>query len=189
MRYFKWSLLAVGVLIVLHHVAISIAAAKVRDLRQESVQLASSVALLTAFADSVRTFYRRDLSIERDSLVAEAAREFLVPIEVAVAVSHVENWRGDSTAVSSAGAIGLMQVMPTKWALLTHSLCGPGEVETLLTNRRCNVRAGSLILYLYHRDHAGDWDQALRAYHGSLQLPRVGDRYVRAVTQKRDELF
>ncbi|UFS68199.1 lytic transglycosylase domain-containing protein (plasmid) [Paracoccus denitrificans] len=49
--------------------------------------------------------------------VAEAAQRFDIPEHWIRAVMRVES-AGDSTAVSSAGAMGLMQIMPETWAAL-----------------------------------------------------------------------
>lgn len=51
--------------------------------------------------------------------IAEAAQRFAIPEHWIRAVMHVES-AGDPRAVSSAGAMGLMQVMPGTWAGLRH---------------------------------------------------------------------
>lgn len=106
----------------------------------------------------------------RDRLVAEAARRHAVPVDLAIAVSHVENWRGLPQARSSAGAVGLMQVMPDIHGSTARELEDPGH----------NVELGVKILRMYY-DRYGSWEKALRAYNGSLKLPRAGDRYVAQV--------
>src|ERR1051325_2713720 len=52
------------------------------------------------------------LSEQRDSIIAQEARRAGAPVALSIAVSHVENWTGDSTAVSPRGAVGIMQVLP-----------------------------------------------------------------------------
>jgi hypothetical protein len=126
------------------------------------------------------TIYERDLSAERDTIIVDMTRGTFVPAEIAIAVSHAENHNGDSTAVSPAGAIGLMQVMPTVWGRLTNDICGGGDPAELLLNRHCNVAVGVAILMFYYVEH-GNWDTALRAYNGALAYPMAGDRYVEAV--------
>ncbi|NIE81136.1 lytic transglycosylase domain-containing protein [Asaia sp. As-1742] len=54
-------------------------------------------------------------------MIAEAATRAQVPAAWIAAVLHAES-RGDAHAVSSAGAMGLMQVMPGTWASLRTSL-------------------------------------------------------------------
>lgn len=131
---------------------------------------------------------------ERDIIVAEEAAKVGVPMQVAVAVSHVENWSGDSAAVSSAGAIGIMQVMPfwpeyrPDWNAECLDRTGPPwswSTRVNLTQRRANACFGVRVLQLYHNLY-GDWNKALRAYNGALQLPRAGDRYVSKVLSRLD---
>lgn len=131
---------------------------------------------------------------ERDVIVAEEAVKVGVPMEVAVAVSHVENWSGDSTAVSSAGAVGIMQVMPfwpeyrPDWSEECIDRSGPPwswSIRPSLTERRYNACLGVRVLQLYHRQY-GNWNTALRAYNGALRMPRAGDKYVSLVLSRLD---
>lgn len=54
-------------------------------------------------------------------MITEAATRVQIPPSWIAAVLHAES-RGDAHAVSSAGAMGLMQVMPGTWASLRTSL-------------------------------------------------------------------
>ncbi|GBQ80104.1 murein transglycosylase [Gluconacetobacter johannae DSM 13595] len=54
-------------------------------------------------------------------MITEAATRAQIPASWIAAVLHAES-RGDAHAVSSAGAMGLMQVMPGTWASLRTSL-------------------------------------------------------------------
>lgn len=80
----------------------------------------------------------------RDSLaaaVAEASRRFGIPPEWILAVMRVES-AGDARAVSRAGAIGLMQIMPATYAELRRDLgLGPDPFAV-----RDNVLAGTAYL-------------------------------------------
>lgn len=121
----------------------------------------------------------RNLSVERDSIVAQEARRAGVPSALALAVSHVENSTGDSTAVSKTGAVGLMQVLPKFWQHAFEEECGCGS----LLNRKRNACVGVRVLGL-HLSRFKSVNQALRAYNGSLQLHESGDQYVSAVLQR-----
>ena len=112
-------------------------------------------------------------------VVREEARRAAVPPEIALAVSMTENWGGDSLAVSRAGAVGVMQVMPRIWRRSFLRECGDGP----LTSLRRNACVGVRILAHYHRRH-GNWNQTLRAYNGSLGFRRSGDRYVAEVLDR-----
>lgn len=121
----------------------------------------------------------RDLSVERDSIVAQEARRAGVSTSLAIAVSHVENHSGDSLAVSRAGATGIMQVLPSFWQHAFEPECGCGS----LLNRRRNACVGVRVLQL-HLKRFRSVDKALRAYNGPLQFRDSGDKYVSAVLER-----
>ncbi|CAI9121926.1 lytic transglycosylase domain-containing protein [Brytella acorum] len=56
-----------------------------------------------------------------DALVREAARQVAIPPSWIRAVLRIES-AGDRQAISSAGAMGLMQIMPGTWRDLRHAL-------------------------------------------------------------------
>ena len=95
------------------------------------------------------------------------ARRVAVPPELVLAVMDVES-RFDRYAVSSAGAVGLMQVMPF-W---------PGELgmsNEQLVRIPDNVRMGTTILGYYLRKERGNYQRALQRYNGSLGRPTYSD--------------
>ena len=89
----------------------------------------------------------------------EASRVNLPP-EMVLAVIDIES-AFNAYAVSSAGAQGLMQVMPF-WL---DEIGRPGdrliEIDT-------NLRMGCTILKYYYDMENGDWSRALARYNGSL---------------------
>lgn len=90
--------------------------------------------------------------------VAEAARRFGIPEAWIWAVMRVES-NGDARAVSSAGAMGLMQIVPATWASLRaqHGLgADPFDV-------RANIMAGAAYLRAMH-DRYGNATAMLAAY-------------------------
>jgi len=90
--------------------------------------------------------------------VADAARRFGIPQAWIWAVMRVESG-GNSRAVSRAGAMGLMQIMPATWADLRarHGLgADPFDV-------RDNVMAGAAYLRAMH-DRYGNASAMLAAY-------------------------
>lgn len=90
--------------------------------------------------------------------VDEAAQRFGIPEAWIWAVMRVESG-GDPSAVSSAGAMGLMQIMPATWATLTtrHVLgSDPHDV-------RANILGGAAYLREMH-DRYRDLPTALAAY-------------------------
>lgn len=83
-------------------------------------------------------------------MIAEAATRAQIPASWIAAVLHAES-RGDAHAVSSAGAMGLMQVMPGTWASLRTSL-GLGEDPF---DPHDNILAGATYLR-WMRDRYGE---------------------------------
>ncbi len=78
--------------------------------------LAAAVAL--ASCPALAADGRLDTGAEIGPFVAEAAARFGLPSRWILAVLHAESG-GDARARSSAGAIGLMQIMPATWADLS----------------------------------------------------------------------
>lgn len=90
--------------------------------------------------------------------VADAARRFGIPETWIWAVMRVES-NGNSRAVSSAGAMGLMQIMPATWAdLRARYGLGADPFDV-----RDNIMAGAAYLRLMH-DRYGNATAMLGAY-------------------------
>lgn len=90
-----------------------------------------------------------------DELVAEASHDYNVPESVIKAIIDIES-SGDESAVSRAGAMSLMQVMPFHFA--------PGEDGM---DPRTNIRKGTELLARNY-DRYGSWDRAAGAYFGAI---------------------
>jgi soluble lytic murein transglycosylase-like protein len=95
------------------------------------------------------------------------AKRVDIPPELVLAVMDVES-RFDRYAVSSAGAVGLMQVM-TFWP---REL---GMTNDQLVRIPENVRMGTTILGYYLRKERGNYQRALQRYNGSLGRPKYSD--------------
>jgi len=97
----------------------------------------------------------------------EATRANLPP-EMVLAVIDIES-AFNAYAVSSAGAQGLMQVMPF-WL---DEIGRPGdrliEIDT-------NLRMGCTILKYYYDMESGDWTRALARYNGSLGSRKYSEK-------------
>lgn len=109
-------------------------------------------------AGRVKSFEARYQLI--NSIRYEAQRAGLDP-QLVFAVIEVES-NFNSQAVSSAGAIGLMQIMPF-WV----DVLGDGNSQILL-NPFLNIRYGCLTLAHYLEIEKGDLTRALARYNGSL---------------------
>ena len=119
--------------------------------------------------------YYQDSQLRRDLLKSvhyEATRAGLDP-QLVLAVIHAES-AFRKYAVSTAGARGLMQVMPFWVGLI-------GDERDNLFEMRTNLRYGTVILrhYLWDREK-GDMFRALGRYNGSLGRAR----YPRIVSQR-----
>jgi soluble lytic murein transglycosylase-like protein len=118
-------------------------------LRRAALLLLSGLILA---APAASTAYAQQAQVERPprsdpygAYIAEAAQRFGVPEAWIRAVMRVES-AGDVRAISSAGAMGLMQVMPATWAELRvrHRLGGNPY------DPRDNILAGAAYLREMH---------------------------------------
>lgn len=116
-----------------------------------------------------------------DALFTEAGARHGVPAELLSAVGYVES-RYRPEAVSSAGAIGLMQIMPFVADELGIDPTDPAQAID-----------GAARLLRSHYDRFGSWDLALAAYNaGAGAVKRAGNtipspgvaEYVRRVNER-----
>jgi soluble lytic murein transglycosylase-like protein len=105
----------------------------------------------------------------------EADRAGLPP-ELVLAVIEVES-NFDRYAISVAGAIGLMQIMPF-W------LDEIGRPDDNLLHIDTNLRYGCTILKYYLDKENGDLRRALGRYNGSLGQRKYPNRVVEKLTRK-----
>ncbi len=96
-----------------------------------------------------------------DHVYCEAKRDptLALPPDLVLAMIDVES-RFDNWAVSPAGAVGLMQVMPF-WPRVLG-------VQNQLVRIAPNIRMGCEILRYYLRAEHLDWTRALARYNGSV---------------------
>ena len=95
------------------------------------------------------------------------ARRLQLPPGLVMSVIDVES-RFDRWAVSSAGAVGLMQVMPfwpNQLGMTNHELVRTPQ----------NVRMGCTILKFYLDQEKGDYTKALARYNGSVGRRNYAD--------------
>lgn len=91
-----------------------------------------------------------------------SAAEFDVPAPLILAVIRTES-DFHPRAVSSAGAIGLMQLLPDTFTDIGERLLQEASDDTQIHTPSVNIRYGVCYLsYLYHQ--FGDWETALAAY-------------------------
>jgi soluble lytic murein transglycosylase-like protein len=122
------------------------------------VTMPASMARLVAERDAVR------------QVILQEAANFSVPAAFALAVAWQESgWQ--QGVVSSAGAVGVMQLMPATTEWVAQAMLGspvdPGDL-------RQNVRAGVRLLAHYLDRYDGNRDLVLAAYY---QGQRAADRH------------
>jgi soluble lytic murein transglycosylase-like protein len=106
-------------------------------------------------------------------LVHQEARRGALQPELVLAVIEVES-NFDRFAISEAGALGLMQVMPFWLEEL-------GQPEANLFRLRTNLRIGTTILRYYLDREQGDLRRALARYNGSVGKDWYPNRVFRSL--------
>ena len=94
------------------------------------------------------------------------AEKYGVPETLVYAVIRTES-DFESGAVSGAGAVGLMQLMPSTFKWLTDDMLFEHLESGMLYDPETNIRYGTYYLSLLY-DRYGRWDLALAAYNGGL---------------------
>lgn len=94
--------------------------------------------------------------------VTKYAEQYDVPVNLVYAVIRTES-SFDPEAVSSAGAVGLMQMMPSTFRWLTDDMLGESLADEMLYDPETNVRYGVYYLRRLY-DRYGDWTTACAAY-------------------------
>ncbi len=117
-----------------------------------------------------------DERIELLMLVHQEANRAGLPPELVLAVIDVES-NFDRYAISVAGAIGLMQIMPF-W------LDEIGRPNDNLLHVHTNLRYGCTILKHYLDKESGDLRRALGRYNGSLGKRKYPNKVIDRLTRK-----
>lgn len=113
--------------------------------------------LITCFEKAA---YPRDYA----TYVETYAEAYGVPETVVYAVISTES-DFDSGAVSSAGAVGLMQMMPDTFTWLTDEILFDHLDVGMLYDPETNIKYGTYYLSRLY-DRYGDWDVVFAAYNG-----------------------
>ena len=114
--------------------------------------------------------------IELLTLVHLEAKRVKLPPELILAVIEVES-NFDRYAVSVAGALGLMQIMPF-W------LDEIGRPDDNLLHTDTNLRYGCTILRFYYDKEKGDLRRALGRYNGSLGKRKYPNKVINKLSRK-----
>lgn len=92
------------------------------------------------------------------------AEQYGVPETLVFAIIRTES-SFDSGAVSSAGAVGLMQILPDTFEWLTNEILFDHLESGMLYDPETNIKYGTYLLSRYY-DRYGDWKLVFAAYNG-----------------------
>ncbi|MCL1794954.1 MAG: lytic transglycosylase domain-containing protein [Oscillospiraceae bacterium] len=125
------------------------------------IMIAVSVGLGYAYDKISNWFEKRSHPLEYTEIVEKYSEEYSVPKEMVFGVIKAESgFRSD--VVSSAGAVGLMQITEVTFDWLTARM-GENLSKGLLYDPETNIKYGTYYLgYLYKE--FGNWDIVLAAY-------------------------
>jgi soluble lytic murein transglycosylase len=132
--------------------------------------LASALFLVAAGAaawvvDAKPDWYLRTrYPLEYEQVIHAYADEHELDPTLVAAVVYAES-RFDPNARSSAGAVGLMQLLPETGEFVARSTGGTDYVEADLRDPDINVRYGTWLLDYLRTRYDGDVETALAAYH------------------------
>ncbi|MBE6661622.1 MAG: lytic transglycosylase domain-containing protein [Ruminococcaceae bacterium] len=99
---------------------------------------------------------------EYQTYVERYAKQYEVPENLIYAVIRTES-DFDPEAVSSVGAVGLMQMMPSTFRWLSDDMLGEHLEDGMLYDPETNIRYGVYYLRRLY-DRYGDWPTACAAY-------------------------
>ena len=104
--------------------------------------------------------------MDYSEIISAASEEFDIPEYIIYATIKVES-DFDPNAVSSAGAIGLMQMIPSTFEWLT----GPQHLDENLSTKslddpKVNIRYGTYYLSYLYKKFDYNWDNTFAAYNG-----------------------
>lgn len=105
--------------------------------------------------------------VVKSMIIQEAAKSAYVSPSLALAVAYVES-RFQSDALSSKGAIGVMQIMPRTGQTVF------GLTSQQLYDSRTNIRAGIMFLEQLIKKYDGRIDLALSHYNGGSAVSKNG---------------
>lgn len=122
---------------------VEIQKSRIAHLQQETVRLRTALTLRD-YLEEVRVRLPRATYQEMVDAIADASQRYEVPPETILAVIRIES-AFDPQAVSEAGAVGLMQVLPSTGEELARELRMPYS-EATLRDPSSNIALGTCYL-------------------------------------------
>lgn len=136
--------------------------------RALAILLIIAIAIGIGFAtDAIWTLIEKKTHPQTYSeLIAHYAHEYNIPEEIVFAIIKTES-DFDPNAKSSAGAIGLMQMIPSTFEWLTGDEHLREHLPTSsLTNPEVSIRYGTYYLLYLYRKFDYNWNTVFAAYNG-----------------------
>ena len=136
---------------------------KTKVLKTSVIILILVISLIVGIlSDTIFTYVEKIIYPEDyHDLVVKYADEYGIPRELVFAIIKVES-NFDKTVVSSAGAMGLMQMMPQTYKWLTSKLDEPFYAEDLFLPE-VSIKYGTYYLQ-YLRTRFDSWEKVIIAY-------------------------
>ena len=126
--------------------------------------LSIGLGFLSDFA--ITCFEKNAYPREYEEYITVYADKYGIPEALVYAIVRTES-KFDSGAVSSAGAVGLMQMLPDTFKWLTDEILFDHFDSGMLYDPETNIRYGTYYLSRLY-DRYGRWDLALAAYNGGV---------------------
>lgn len=120
----------------------------------------------TLFLSACTYIQKRVYPLEYSDLIDKYSEENNIPPELLAAVIYTES-KFDPDAVSAAGAVGLMQIMPStaEEIALKMSIVYDGDT---LSDPQINIMYGAYYLAYLYRNLGRNWDTACAAYNAGI---------------------
>lgn len=118
------------------------------------------------FSSIYNTFLLESYPRKYYEQVAAMSSEYDVPEAIIYAVIKIESDFNEN-AVSSAGAIGLMQIMPSTFEWLTNDVLKENLTKDFLNDPNVNIKYGVAMLSRLYK-YYGNWKTVLAAYNAGM---------------------
>ncbi len=130
--------------------------------------LCACIALVAVmlFCTSCTAIEKKIYPLQYEEHIKESCDLYGVPYDLLAALIKTESGY-DANARSSAGAVGLMQLLPST----AEELAGRMEVEydeNMLTDPKTNISYGCYYLAYLYNNLGNDWDTACAAYNAGI---------------------
>ncbi len=144
--------------------------------KKKKILIITFVALAFLFVSifGLYCYFKMLYPMKHAQLISQYAEEYELDPYFVSAVIWKES-RFKENAVSSAGAVGLMQVMPETGRWISEKMGLKGYNEILLTDPEYNIRLGCWYLDYLHEKFDGDMTKILAGYNAG---PNRVDRWL-----------